>query len=348
MARITSALFIAVAVCLPAAAQSPKNIIFIIGDGMGPAHITAARHSIEGTFRLGELPVTGLVMTHSANDVVTDSGASASAYATGVKVNNEVLSIDPSGKRLETVLEVAERAGKATGLVTTSYFWDATTAAFAAHVADRDEFAEIIDQMLRSGVDLIAGGGVEAFGRERMPKSIEESARANGFTLVRNPAELDRATGLQILAAFPSQRRDVDYPEAPLPRLTRWAIERLKGDPQGFFLVVEHEGIDSSSHENSRAEVLASLRSLDAAVGAALDYARTVGDTLVLVTGDHETGSLRISSTRLGRLRIEFATTDHTGVAVPVFAYGPGSATFMGLQDNTDIGKKLLSFVRAK
>lgn len=342
-------LFIAIAACLPLAAQIPKNVILIVGDGMGPAHVTAAKLTIEGAFRMGEMPVAGMVSTRSANDVVTDSAAAASALATGAKVNQEVVSIDPSGKALETVLEIAERAGKATGLVTTSYFWDATPAAFASHAAHRDNFGEIVEQMLKSGVELIAGGGVESFGRnEKLPPSIVDVARNAGFTLIRTAGELDTATGPHLLAVFPSQKSDVDYPEAPLPRLTKWAIQRLKADPQGFFLLVEHEGTDSSSHNNSRPDLLASLRSLDAAIGVALDFARTSGNTLVVVTGDHETGSLRISSTRLGRVRLEFATVDHTGVSVPLFAYGPGSASFGGYIDNTDVGKKLISFVRGR
>jgi alkaline phosphatase len=342
-------LSIALLVCLPAGAQIPKNIILIIGDGMGPGHFTAARLTAEGPLRLAEFSTIGLATTRCANDIVTDSAAAASALATGVKVNRLAVSVDPGGQKLETVLEVAERAGKATGIVTTSYFWDGTPAAFAAHVPDRGQSVAIIDQMLRSGVDLIAGAGVDVFGRrEGYPPSIEALAANTGFTLIRTAAELETGKGPRFLAVFPSQQKDMDNPDVPLPKLARWAIDRLKGDPEGFFLVIEHEGTDTTSHENSRTELLACLRSFDQAVGVALDFARTAGDTLVVVTGDHETGSLRISSTRLGRLRLEFATVDHTGVAVPVLAFGPGASSFGGFLDNTDIGKKLISFSGGK
>ncbi len=338
---------IAAVVCVSAAAQTPKNVIFLVGDGMGTAHFTILRVSGKGESRIGGMPVVGLVTTQSADDVVTDSGAAATAYATGFKTNNESLSVDATGTSHETVLEVAERAGKATGLVTTSYFWDATPAAFASHVKSRTQSLDIVNQMLHSGVEVIAGTGVERFGKQQWP-AIDQLAKDAGFTLVREAAELNAASGPHVIAVFPSQPRDVDFPQAPLPQLARWALQRLQGDPDGFFLLIEEEGTDSSSHENNRPDLQASVASLDAAAGVALDFAAKRGDTLVVVTGDHETGALRISDTKKGRLRLEFSTIDHTGSAVPIFAYGPGSAAFAGFLDNTDVGKKLLSFVAAR
>ena len=138
----------------------------------------------------------------------------------------------------------------------------------------------------------------------------------------------------------------VEDPDAPLPVLTRWAIDRLKGHVAGFFLMIENEGTDSASHQNFLPDVQSSLTSFDLSVGIALDFAAARGDTLVVVTADHETGGLRINETKAGRPRPEWSTTDHTAGAVPVFAFGPGSATFAGFYDNTDVGKKLLSFVK--
>lgn len=337
-------LALAFAAALSVAAQTPKNVILFIGDGMGPAHFTVARLNRGPDFQIGRMPVVGLVATQSANDAVTDSAAAATAYATGFRTNNETLSIDPAGQSRETVLEVAEKAGKSTGLVTTSYFWDATPAAFASHVIARSQALDIVKQMLRSGAELIVGAGGEKFGKANLP-TLEELSATAGYTLARTRAELEATGAPHILGVFPSQPRDVDQPDAPLPVLTRWALDRLSADPDGFFLLVEQEGTDSSSHENNRSDMQASLRSFDTAVGIALDFAARRGDTLVVVTGDHETGALRISDTKTGRVRLEFATIDHTGVAVPIFAFGPGSATFAGFFDNTDVGKKLLSLV---
>lgn len=332
-----------------ASATQPKNVILLIADGTGPAHMTATRHWRGDQFRIGTMPVVGLATTQCADRAVTDSAAGATALATGVKTNYEMVSIDPkTGAPLETVLERAEKAGKATGLVTTGSFWDATPAAFAAHVSHRREALEIARQILASGVDVVAGSGYQRFGVETIPPFADFAASVQ-YTGITTRAQLDAAKGTKLLAVFPSQERDMDVPEAPLPVLAQWAIDRLAEDPQGFFLMIEHEGTDSSSHQNQTPDVRKSLISFDEAVGVALDFAQKRGDTLVVVTADHETGGLRLTETKqLFRQRLEWSTTDHTATAVHVFAYGPGSAAFAGFQDNTDVGKKLLGAVLTK
>lgn len=332
------------------AADVPKNIILLIGDGMGPVHFSVARRERAGAFRIGTMPVIGMSATQSLDRAVTDSAAAASAMATGEKTIDGGLSVavaeNGTVTNHETVLERAEKRGKATGLVTTTGFYDATPAAFAAHQPKRGDYALIVPQMLRSGADLILGAGASSFGTERL-RPLSEFVAGTGFTVVSNRAELEATKAPQVLGVFTSQPRDVDNPEVPLPFLARWAIERLRNDPDGFFLMIEHEGTDSSSHQNNTADLLASLKSFDEAVGVALDFAQSRNDTLVIVTGDHETGAFRISESRIGRWRYEFTTVDHTGVAVPIFAYGPGSAAFGKFMENSDLGKLLLSAVSA-
>lgn len=346
-----AAVLLAATVSAPprASAIQPKNVILLIADGTGPAHMTVTKHLRGEQFRIGTMPVVGLATTQCADRAVTDSAAGATALATGFKTNYEMVSLDPAtGAPLETVLERAEKAGKATGLVTTAGFWDATPAAFAAHVKHRSEALEIARQMLASGVDVVAGSGMQRFGVDKIPPFADFVASVK-YTGITTRAELDAARGTKLLAVFPAQERDMDVPEAPLPVLAKWAIDRLEDDPQGFFLMIEHEGTDSSSHQNQTADVRKALISFDEAVGVALDFAQKRGDTLVVVTADHETGGLRLSETKqLARLRLEWSTTDHTATAVHVFAYGPGSAAFAGFQDNTDVGKKLLGAVLTK
>ncbi|HUR82911.1 MAG TPA: alkaline phosphatase [Thermoanaerobaculia bacterium] len=329
------------------ASTAPKNVILLIADGAGPAHFTAMANLRGADFRTGTMPVIGLHTTSCADRAVTDSAAAATAFATARKTNYEMLSVDPKTLApYPTVLEEAEKRGKATGLVTTSNFWDATPAAFAAHAKHRHD-AGIDVQMLRSGVDVIAGTGLEDFSNEVSPDQMKIAAE-QGFTIVNTRAQLDAAKGNKLLAYFPYQQRNLDVPEAPLPVLAKWAIEHLKDDPDGFFLVIEHEGSDSCSHQNNQLDLRKALVSFDTAVGVALDFAKQRGDTLVIVTSDHETGGLRISETKtLSRWRLEWSAGDHTATAVPVFAYGPGSAVFAGFQDNTDVGKKLMSAVAA-
>lgn len=329
------------------AASVPKNVILIIGDGMGAAHVTAAKNARAEKFNIARMPVVGMQTTRSADRTVTDSAASATALATGFKTNYEMVSVHPeTGAPLTTVLEAAEKAGKVTGIVTTTGFWDATPAAFAAHAKHRSEGVDIAKQMLRSGAELIVGTGQRPLQRPEYA-GVTDYAKEQGYRVVMNREELDAVGAGRVLAVFPDQPRDVEQPTAPLSMLTTWSLERLRGHAKGFFLMVEHEGTDSASHQNNAADLNASLSALDAAIGVALDFAAQSKDTLVIFTGDHETGSLRISeSPRTGRIRLEWSTTDHTGTAVPVFAFGPGAEQFGGFYDNTDIGKRLLAFMK--
>jgi alkaline phosphatase len=328
------------------AGPAPKNVILLIADGAGLGHFTYAKSIRAENFRTGTMPVIGLFTTNCADRTVTDSAAAATAFATGQKTNYEMLSVDPKTLApMETVLEAAEKRGKATGLVTTSNFFDATPAAFAAHAKHRhDEGVDL--QMLRSGADVIAGTQLEDFTNEPSPE-LAKAAAENGYTIVNTRQKLDAAPqNTKLLAIFQWQERNLDVPEAPLPVLARWAIDHLDDDPDGFFLLIEHEGSDSCSHQNNGADLRKALASFDEAVGVALDFASKRTDTLVIVTGDHETGGLRVSETKqLSKLRVEWSTTEHTATMLPLFAYGPGSAVFGGVQDNTDVGKKLRTAV---
>lgn len=323
------------------AADKPKNVILLVGDGLGVAHVSAISLMREGNSRIGEMPVTGLVMTMSADRDVTDSAAGASAFATGKRINYEAVSVDAEGRPLTTVLELAEKRGRATGVITTSYFFDATPAAFVVHNVHRKRYREIVPAMFEGDVDLIVGSA-EEYGEDGVQVS-SGFARKNGYTVATTLDGLRSATSSKVLGLFPQGYRARDFSEASLPDLTRIALDRLAQDPDGFFLMVEHEGIDGGSHENDQDVLRPSLVSFDDAVGIALDFAKRDGNTLVLVAGDHETGGLRISDGRSGKFRLEWSTTGHTAAAVPVFAFGPGSEAFGGFQENYEVGRKLLA-----
>ena len=325
------------------AADKPRNVILLIGDGMGAAHFTAARYARGDNARIATMPVVGFATTHCADRAVTDSAAAATALATGTKTNYEMLSMSPAGVPLATVLERAEAEGKATGLVTTTAFYDATPAAFAAHSMHRRKYGEIVPQILRHGIEVIAGAGIDSFGKGEVP-TLDAALAGTGYTVIRTRAELDSSTAARQLVLFAAQERDRDHPDFPLPVLAKWAIDRLKSDPDGFFLMIEHEGTDSGSHQNNSTDVTANVRSFDEAVGVALDFAASRNDTLVVVTGDHETGGMRVTeSPTTRRWRMEWSTLEHTGSAVPVFAFGPGSAQFAGSYDNTAVGRMLIA-----
>lgn len=342
MSRVSS-LLLAFLFSTAALAATPRNIILFVGDGMGPAHFTAAKNYRGADFNIGRIHNIGLFTTYCADRNVTDSAAAASALATGEKTKYEALSVDEKGNARRTVLEAAKALGKSAGLVTTAEFYDATPAAFATHIDYRRKYSEIATQMLRSGVDVIAGSGSQTFGQNNIPP-LPDLAKANGYTLITDPKAIGTAPASHALVAFESQEDDLDNPGAPLPVLARWALDRVSTNPKGFFLLVEEEGTDGSSHNNNAKDLTKALRSFDEAVGVGLDFAAKHPDTLVLVLGDHETGGMRISETSAHRFRIEWSTGEHTATAIPVFSTGPGSERFTGFIDNTDIGRTLLSF----
>lgn len=327
------------------AAPRPKNVILVIGDGMGSAHVTAARWIRGDKVQFLRMPATALVATHCADEAVTDSAASASAYATGMKTNYRALSVDADGNPRRTVLEIAHDAGRATGLVTTTNFWDATPAAFASHAKQRyTEAPSILRQMVSSKADIVVGGGIDDLGKNQLP-TLDELEQSDRF-VATSRAELEATKAARVLGVFKTQPNDTEDPNAPLAALAKWAIEKLSADPDGFFLMIENEGIDSASHNNHSRDVAKALTEYDAALGVALDFAAARGDTLVIAVGDHETGGLRIFQGRdQKRWRMEWATVEHSGTAIPLFAFGPGSETFAGFMDNTDVGKKLMAFV---
>lgn len=342
--RVLVALLFATSVV---AAPRPKNVILVIGDGMGPSHVTAARWIRGDKLQLLRMPVVALVATHSADDAVTDSAASAAAYATGMKTNNRALSVDANGNPRETVIEAANGSGKATGVVTTTDVWDATPAAFMAHAKDRyDDARAIVQQVVSGKTDVVLGGGSDLLGKGNFP-SLDE-LKKSGRVVVTSRAELEATKARRVLGLFKTQPNDTEDPNAPLSVLAKWAIEKLSEDPDGFFLLIENEGIDTSSHNNHSGDVAKALTEYDEALRVALDFAAARRDTLVIAVGDHETGGLDIccESGEDKGWQMKWSTPDHTGTAIPLFAFGPGAESFAGSIDNTDVGKKLLSFVR--
>lgn len=342
-AFLVSLLVIAACVSSSGFDAAPKRVIFLIGDGMGPVHVEAMK-IVAQPFHLDRFPVKGAVTTHSANDRVTDSGAAATALATGVKTNNRMVSVDPRGRKLPTVLEKAAAQGRATGVLTTANFFDATPAAFAAHAASRTEGGAISREMMEGPLTLIIGGGAQAFGKNSAP-TLEQAAAA---TKRQIPTSFDASRihpGQRLLKLFNRQEEDTDFPEERLATLAKFALDVLSSDPEGFFLVIEHEGIDTASHNRSNAPMIESLRSFNETIGVALEFARKNPDTLVIVTSDHETGGLRISGKTPETLQIRWTAASHTATAVPLFAFGPGATRIGRSRDNTSVARALFELL---
>jgi alkaline phosphatase len=327
-----------------AAATRVRNAILVVADGLGFSHLHAARAQLAGLggrLELERLPVTGWVTTQSAESLVTDSASAATSLATGIKVPIGVLSLGADGGPLPTIAEAAARAGLAVGLVTDSYLWDATVAAFAAHVASRRSYDEIAAQMARSGFPLLVGerhADVEAAER-RLDAFRRQGIRAAGDW----GAATDLVASAEPLLVLLPPGSVADPTRTPnAVGLARLALERLAADPDGFLLVFETEEVDSASHDRDLRRVTAAISSLDAAVSALVAFAAERDDTLVLVTSDHETGGLTLVWGEEGEpLGVRWAGGGHTGQPVPLLAYGARAERFSGVLDNTEIPQRL-------
>ncbi|WP_198300092.1 alkaline phosphatase [Thermococcus thioreducens] len=274
-----------------------KNVILIIGDGMGFAHLQLTR-LVYGPLNIEKMPYSGVEMTYSRSGEVTDSAASATALATGIMTYNGMISTVKEGGKtytLTTVLELAKALGKSTGLVTTTRITHATPAAFGAHVEDRDMEAEIAKQLVENRVNVLFGGGKKYFDDETL-----NLAKAYGYQVVFDKAGLESASGDYVLGLFSSSHipyvLDRTENDVGLLDMTKKAIELLEKNPNGFFLMIEAGRIDHASHGNDIAAALAETKELDDVVGYVLEYARQRGDTLVVVTADHETGGLAMGT----------------------------------------------------
>jgi alkaline phosphatase len=336
--------------------EVPKNIILLIGDGMGVAHLTLGQIATGG-LNAERMPVGGLIKTFPFGGMVTDSAASGTAMTTGHKTRNGMISISPDGDTLTTVFEYAEERGMSTGLVATSSITHATPAVFITHVVDRGMEAEIARQMAGSGLDLMIGGGWSFF----VPGEIEGSRRPDELDLiailkermpvVRSAEELMRLEGTASAAAFLAPRECPPAMERSytLADLASAAIRILSAGENGFILMVEGSQIDWAAHDNDDSGILYEMKDFDGAVGSALDFAESDGRTLVIMTSDHETGGLGLNEPPLTSSRVvapAFTTDDHTMEMVPILAFGPGSEAFGGIHDNTFIGITLIEHVR--
>ena len=314
------------------AAQPPRNVILMIGDGNGLAQISAARLANGGQLSLTRLRHVGLMTTTSADDPVTDSAAAGTAMATGQKTNNRAIGVDTFGQALPTLLERLSKRDYRTGIVTTDAIYGATPSAFYAHTPERDDTEAIVSDLLRSPLSFFVAGGSSQKTRidGRFSATTLDSLRD-----LSEPTAIYR--GAEKMPNVRSGRGDF------FPRSLGKVLSVLEPGENPFFVLVEGAQIDNGGHANEVATVITEMLDFDLAVAEALRFADRDGETLVIVTADHETGGLGVAGgQRDGSVRGDFLSVDHTGTMVPVFAYGPGADRFTGVFDNTDIHRKIL------
>lgn len=324
--------------------QHPKNIILMIGDGMGTTQLTAGYTANGGNLYMSNMPFSGFVTTQSADDYITDSAAAGTAISTGERTYNGAISVDINKQPITTILEIAEQNGKTTGLVSSSAITHATPAAFIAHNESRNNYEEIAADFLETEIDIFIGGGKSFFETREDNRNLLEELSQKGYQIFDSIKEAS-GTNEGPMAILTAPKHNPRWPERGeiVPEGTRKAIDVLKQNEEGFFLMVEGSQIDWGGHENNTSYIVQELLDFDRAVGKALESAIQDEETLVIVTSDHETGGMSIKNGdfKKGKISAKYTTGGHTGVMVPVFAFGPGAEHFTGVMKNTDIFYKM-------
>jgi alkaline phosphatase len=325
--------------------RKPKNIVLMIGDGMGLSQITAGYYRNKQDLNLALFKHLGLIAVHSADNLITDSAAGATAFATGKKTYNGAVSVDQDTLPLRTIIEEAIARGKRTGLVATCALTHATPAAFAAHQRDRYMSEEIALDLSKAGLNLMIGGGQKSFETRSDARNLMEEMSASGYRIYPVSEDVPGEDSSLYLVNFVAQEHPESISEGRskkyLTNALHLAMDKLQNE-EGYFLMVEGSQIDWGGHANDMEYIIEELLDFDRAVGLAYSIAEKDAETLVIVTADHETGGFAINAgVKSGEFEGAFTSAGHTASLIPVFAFGPGAENFQGLYDNTDIYNKM-------
>jgi alkaline phosphatase len=322
-----------------------KNVILMIGDGMGVSHVFAGFSANNDQLYLQYAKHIGFQKTKSKDKYKTDSAAGGTAMACGVKTNNGTIGQDADNKDAKSILEIANENGKATGLVAASKITHATPASFIAHVPSRKLYEDIAEFFISDQLDLFIGGGLDDFEKREDKRSLLPDLEQKGFQVVKTEDELNKIEEGKVAALLSSGHID-KYPARGefLPNSTNKALKLLSKDEDGFFLMVEGSQIDWGGHDNSVGYVVEEMLDFDRTIGEVLKFAAEDGHTLVIITADHETGGMSVHDANPAEGKVEgrFTTGSHSSVMVPVFAYGPGAEKFIGIYENTEIFHKMV------
>lgn len=316
----------------------PKNIILLIGDGMGSNHIEIAKrkYNLE-QLNMELLPEQGKVTTFSKSFKATDSAAAASAMATGYKVFNKVVSINSDKSFNETLIELAIEHGMKTGIITSSFLYDATPAAFSSHTSSRKNYSDIIEQQLNSEINIMIGEG-----KEEYDKYI--NLMNNNILYIDCIKEAPMELSKRMICTFDkiSSNNELDY---SLLSCSKYALEVLGKEEEGFFLIIEGGKIDWESHNNNIDGMINELIAFDEVIEFCLNYAKSDKNTCVLVTADHETGGLLLPGKGEPISNDLFTTSNHTGKLVNYYFYPKNVIDIPNIIDNTYIYRLIYNII---
>lgn len=322
-----------------------KNVILMIGDGMSLMHVYTAWAANRGKLWLENAQATGLSKTWAVKKLVTDSGSGGTSLATGVKTVYHAVGVDPEGKPLTSLVDVAKELGKDAGMAVTCRLWDATPCDFCCHNIDRDKEEELVGDYPTSGVDFVFGGGAQKFTNRKDGRDIFKELQKKGYHVSRTLDDFFAYDKNSRIFAVPYDK-DTPLPDERgdlLARASMKGISLMNQNKNGFFMMIEGSQLDDYGHFNQLDLLMKETLDFDQTVGEVMKWAAKDGETLVVVTADHETGGLTLVNGNKddGRVECCFSTKDHSGAMVPVYAFGPGAENFTGIFENTDVFKKI-------
>ncbi len=321
--------------------RSVKNIILLIGDGNGLSQISSATLANGGQLTMTQLKSVGFLKTQSADDFTTDSAAGGTALATGKKSYNRAIGVDVNGQSIENITEILAKHNFVSGLITTDKITGATPASFYAHQKDRSDIKEIAEDLPKSKLSLFIGGGGYSF---------QDHFISTDFTILKRLDQL-RKSNKDKVGIFISENGVPGILQGRgniLAEATKNGLKFLHAKKKPFFLMIEGAQIDSYGHSNNVGGIISEGIDFDRAVTEAIKFADRTKNTLVIVTADHETSGFSIphGNVKNGIIEGDFITHDHTGVMVPIFAYGPHSQEFQGVYEISDVIGKILKILK--
>jgi alkaline phosphatase len=348
----------------------PKNVIIMFADGTGAAQWELGRYasrqlrdaSFAVTDTVFERGSFGLMTTHAATTIATDSAAAGSAMSTGSKTTIGTIGMTPDGQSPTTVMEAAKASGKRIGLVTTATIYDATPAAFSVHAKNRRDSQLLVDQLAALEPDVLLGGGrdyflpAEALGGKRTDgRDVLAELQQRGYQVVTTPDDLSAASGGRLLGLFAEVDLDSELDRDPdeQPSVAQMAAAAIRvlsdASPNGFVLLVETENTDVAGHNNDAAALIRDLWAFDEAVRLALAFQDGApAGTLVVVAGDHETGGLSITyaqkdASTLASTNRFYAAPEHLELIADISMSFGKAAELLGTQPTPESLDKLLA-----
>lgn len=326
-----------------------KNVILLIGDGMGLAQIYAGYTAQTGKLNLFNFLNIGLSKTSAADTYITDSAAGATAMATGQKTNNRYVGVNAQGKRLAPIPDLITAYQMKSALISAGDITDATPACFYAHQNERSLSEAIAADFLNSPVDILIGGNSKPFIQRTDSRNLFTQLQQKGYRTSTQLATFKPETASKfVVLDSTAMLSEAKGRNRFLRDALGTSLKALQASKAGFFIMAEGAQIDHGGHQNNLPYLVQEMLDFDQLVGEAMQFADENGETLVIVTADHETGGLSLLDGNLsnGYVASNFSTDDHSALPVPVFAYGPHSLDFRGVYENTAVFEKIMQVIK--